>query len=317
MRAVRMHEFGGPDVLRLEHIERSAPKQDEVLIRVHSAGVNYSDISRRRGTFRTSASLPYIPGLEAAGIIEEVGAAVTEFRPGDRVLAIMGGGGYAEFVTAKVEQLFLIPEELGFAESTALLVQGMTAVGLLSEAKAGQSILIHAAAGGVGSILVQLAKLKGLRVTGTASSADKLQMIVALGGELGVNYTEPDWGEQARHAVGDRGFDIIIEMVGGKIVGSNLDLLAVNGTMWVYGSASGEDYKLSVLDLLDKNLIVRGYWLTLEPPARRAEFASVLLQHVNEKRLRISVTEYPLERADEAHKAVEGRQTTGKVVLIV
>ncbi len=317
MKAIRMHEFGDADVLRLEEIERPVQQPDEVLIRVRVAGLNYSDIARRRGSYLADITLPYIPGLEAAGTVEVVGSEVTQFKPGDRVLAIMNGGGYAEFVTAKESHLFLIPDELDFAESTALLVQGMTAVGLLREAKVGQSILVHAAAGGVGSILVQLAKSKGLTVIGTASNSDKLQNIAAHGGDFAINYTETDWPQQVLQAVGERGVDIIIEMVGGEIVRKNLELLAVNGTMWVYGSASGEDYRLSVLDLLDKNLIVRGYWLTLEPPSRKAEFAAELVEHVKEKRLRISVTEYPLEKAPEAHRAIEARKTTGKVVLTI
>ncbi len=317
MKAIRMHEFGDADVLRLEEIERPVQQPDEVLIRVRVAGLNYSDIARRRGSYLADITLPYIPGLEAAGTVEVVGSEVTQFKPGDRVLAIMNGGGYAEFVTAKESQLFLIPDELDFAESTALLVQGMTAVGLLREAKVGQSILVHAAAGGVGSILVQLAKSKGLTVIGTASNSDKLQNIAAHGGDFAINYTETDWPQQVLQAVGERGVDIVIEMVGGEIVRKNLELLAVNGTMWVYGSASGEDYRLSVLDLLDKNLIVRGYWLTLEPPSRKAEFAAELVEHVKEKRLRISVTEYPLEKAPEAHRAIEARKTTGKVVLTI
>lgn len=317
MKAIRMHEFGGANVLQLEDIEKPQMKPDEVLIKTAVAGLNYSDISRRRGSYLAGISLPYIPGLEAAGTVDDVGSEVTQFKTGDRVLAIMNGGGYAEFVTAKAQQLFPIPDELDFAGSTALLVQGMTAVGLLREAKAGQSILVHAAAGGVGSILVQLAKAKGLTVIGTASNSQKLETILALGGDHAVNYTEPDWTQQVRQAAGEHGVDIVIEMVGGEIVAKNLELLAVNGTMWVYGSASGEDYKLSVLDLLDKNLIVRGYWLTLESPARRAEFAAELLTYFSEKQLKISVTEFPLEKAAEAHRAIEGRQTTGKVVLTI
>ena len=317
MKAVRMHEFGGPDVLRLEEIEKPVPKPDEVLIKVRVAGLNYSDISRRRGSYLADTPLPVIPGLEAAGTVEEVGSEVTQFKTGDRVLTIMDGGGYAEFVTVKVPQIFPIPDELDFAESTALLVQGMTAVGLLREAKAGQSILIHAAAGGVGSILVQLAKFKGLTVIGTASNSEKLEKVLALGGDFAINYTESHWPQQVRQAVGEDGVDIIIEMVGGEIVGTNLELLAVNGTMWIYGSASGEDYKLSVGDLLDKNLIVRGYWLTLEPPSKRAEFAVELLEYIRKNRLQISVTEYPLEKAAEAHRAIEGRKTMGKAVLTI
>jgi NADPH2:quinone reductase len=227
----------------------------------------------------------------------------------------MNGGGYAEYAVAAPLQIERIPDALPFAEATAILVQGMTALGLLSEVKSGQTILVHAAAGGVGSLLVQLAKLKGLTVIGTASSTEKLEKVLGLGADRAINYTEHDWTDEVLEATGGRGPDVIIEMVGGEIVGKNLEILAVNGTMWIYGSASGENYQLPVLSLLSKNHTLRGYWLSLEPPVRRAQFASELLGHIAAGRLEIAVTEYPLEKAADAHRAIESRKTTGKVVL--
>jgi NADPH2:quinone reductase len=317
MKAVRIHELGPAGNLRLDEIDKPAPGPGEVLIKNAAAGVNYADIARRNGSYLQKTPLPYVMGLEAAGTIDEVGEDVTDFEVGQRVLALIGSGGYAEYVAAPAAQLFPIPDELGFGEASALLVQGLTAVGLLREAKAGQSILIHAAAGGVGTLLVQLAKHKGLTVIGTASSPEKLEKIIELGADFGINYTEDDWTEQVLQVAGNRGVDVIIEMVGGDIVEKNLKVLAVNGTMWVYGSASGQDYKMSVLNLLNRNHIVRGYWLTLESPAARAAYAAELLDHIKAGRLKIQVTEFPLEEAAEAHKAIEGRKTTGKVVLTV
>lgn len=317
MKAVRIHELGPAGNLRLDDIDKPVPGAGEVLIKNAAAGINYADIARRNGAYLQRTPLPYVMGLEAAGVIEAVGEGVSGFAPGQRVLALIGSGGYAEYAAAPAKQLFPIPDELGFGEASALLVQGLTAVGLLREAKAGQSILIHAAAGGVGTILVQLAKHKGLTVIGTASSPEKLEKVVALGADHGINYTENDWTEQVMQATGDRGVDIIIEMVGGDIIEKNLKVLAVNGTMWVYGSASGQDYKMSVLGLLNKNHIVRGYWLTLESAETRAAYAAELLEHIRAGRLQIQVTEFPLEKAAEAHKAIEGRKTTGKVVLTI
>jgi NADPH2:quinone reductase len=317
MKAVRIHELGPADNLRLDEIDKPAAGPGQVLIKNAAAGVNYADIARRNGSYLQKTPLPYVMGLEAAGTIAEVGEGVSDFEAGQRVLALIGSGGYAEYVAAPASQLFPIPDELGFGEASALLVQGLTAVGLLREAKAGQSILVHAAAGGVGTLLVQLAKHKGLTVIGTASSPEKLEKVVELGADFGINYTEDDWTEQVLQATGNRGVDIIIEMVGGDIVEKNLKVLAVNGTMWVYGTASGQDYKLSVLSLLNKNHIVRGYWLTLESPAARAAYAAELLDHIEAGRLKIQVTEFPLEQAAEAHKAIEGRKTTGKVVLTI
>lgn len=229
----------------------------------------------------------------------------------------MAKDGYAEYAVAKTSQLFPISDELTFAEATALLVQGMTALGLLRETSTGQTILIHAAAGGVGSLLVQLAKHKGLNVIGAASSVQKLEKITGLGADFAVNYSESDWTERILQITENKGVDIIIEMVGGEIVGENLKVLAVNGTMWVYGAASGKDYKLSVLGLMHKNHIVRGYLLTLETPENRTKFVKELLGYISENRLQIEVTEFPLEKAAEAHKAIEERRTMGKVVLTV
>jgi NADPH:quinone reductase len=315
MKAITIEEFGGPENLKVQNVDKPEPGPGEILIRVAAAGINYADIARRKGAYLAKTTLPYVLGLEAAGTVEALGPDVNAFKGGDRVLAILNGGGYAEYAVATAEQVERIPEELPFPESTAILVQGMTALSLLAEAKAGQSILIHAAAGGVGSLLVQLAKLKGLMVVGTASSTEKLQKVLALGADRAINYTEEDWTDEVLEATSGRGVDIVIEMVGGEIVGKNLQVLAVNGTMWVYGSASGENYSLPVLSLLGKNHTVRGYWLALEKPERREQFAKELIEHIGSKRLQVSVTEYPLEKAADAHRAIEGRKTTGKVVL--
>lgn len=315
MKAVRVHELGGADKLTIDEIEKPAPKADEVLIKVAAAGINYADTMMRSGNYLTKPELPFTLGYEVAGTIESLGENVTGFSAGQRVLATALSGGYAEYATAKAETVLPLPDELGYGESTALLVQGLTALGLLNETKAGQSILIHAAAGGVGSLLVQLAKQKGLRVIGTASSESKLEKVAALGADFAVNYSENDWTDEVLKATGGKGADWIIEMVGGEIVAQNLKVLAKNGTMWVYGAASGEDYKVSVLSLMQKNHKIQGYWLMNESNENRASFTGELLEHFNAGRLKIDVTEFPLEKVREAHEAIENRKTTGKVVL--
>jgi NADPH2:quinone reductase len=226
-------------------------------------------------------------------------------------------GAYAEYALAKADAVLPIPDQLGFGESTALLVQGLTALGLLNDTRAGQTILVHAAAGGVGSLLVQLAKHKGLKVIGTASNEQKLEFVSKLGADAAINYTESDWTDEVLRTTDGKGADWIIEMVGGEIVGQNLKVLAKNGTMWIYGAASGEDFNLSVLSLMQKNHIVRGYWLMNESAENRIAFTGELLGHIAAGRLQIQVTEFPLAQAAEAHRAVEGRKTTGKVVLTV
>lgn len=317
MKAIRVNELGGAEKLSLEELEKPTPKADEVLIKVAAAGINYADTMMRAGNYLTKPDLPFTLGYEAAGTIEAVGESVTNLSVGQRVLATTSSGGYAEYATARAVLTMPIPDELGFGESTALLVQGLTALGLLNETQAGESILIHAAAGGVGTLLVQLAKYKGLKVIGTASSEQKLQLVADLGADFAVNYSEDDWTDEVLKATDGKGVDWIIEMVGGAIVGKNLKVLAKHGTMWIYGSASNEDFKVSVLSLMAKNHTIRGYWLMNESVANRVEFTKELLEHLAAGRLKIQVTEFPLEEAKAAHEAIENRKTTGKVVLTV
>ncbi len=317
MKAIRVHELGGADKLTLEEIEKPTPKSDEVLIKVAAAGINYADTMMRSGNYLTKPELPFTLGYEAAGTIAELGENVKHLQIGQRVLATTLSGGYAEFATAKANTTMPIPDELGFGESTALLVQGLTALGLLNETKAGETILIHAAAGGVGTLLVQLAKHKGLKVIGTASSTSKLEIVANLGADICINYSEDDWTDEVLQVTDGKGVNWLIEMVGGDIVAQNLKVLAKHGTMWIYGAASGQDFKVSVLSLMAKNHIIRGYWLMNESIENRIAFTKALLGHLKEGRLKIQVTEFPLEKAKEAHEAIESRKTTGKVVLTI
>jgi NADPH2:quinone reductase len=317
MKAIRIQAFGDAENLRLDEIETPQPGAGEVLIKNAAAGINYADIMLRQGKYFFRPPLPFVPGFEAAGTIESVGEGVTNLQIGQRVLAMSRGGGYAEYVVANAAQAIPIPDGLGFNEATALLVQGLTALGLLEDLKTGQSILIHAAAGGVGSLLVQLAKQKGARVLGTASSSEKLEKVVNLGADAGINYTEADWTKQVLDATGGKGADLIIEMVGGEIGKRNFECLAMKGTMIVYGAASGEDFQLSAVSLMGKMHVVKGYNLNLETPQNIGKFSGELMQNFAAGRLQVSVTEFPLEQAVEAHRTIEGRKTTGKVVLTI
>ncbi len=317
MKAIRVNELGGVDKLSYEDIEKPSLKADEILVKVAAAGINYADTMMRSGNYLTMLELPFTLGYEAAGTVAELGENVTNLEVGQRVLATTSSGGYAEYATAKANTVIPIPDALGYSEANALLVQGLTALGLLDDAKSGQSILIHAAAGGVGSLLVQLAKDKGLKVIGTASSQEKLDFVESLGGDVMINYSNDDWTEKVLEATDGNGADWIIEMVGGDIVAKNLKVLATHGTMIVYGSASGEDFKISVLNLMYKNHSVKGYWLMNEPVENRIRFTKELLGHIASGKLKVEITEFPLENAKEAHQSIEDRKTKGKVVLTV
>ena len=317
MKVIRFHEFGGTEVLRVDEVEKPRPGAGEVLIRVEVAGVNYADTMQRAGTYFTKPPLPYAPGFEVAGRVEEVGEGAANFRSGERVMARLAGGGYAEYAVANAEQVIPVPEGLELGEATAILVQGWTALGLLKGLRAGQTVLVHAAAGGVGSLLVQMAKLKGARVIGTASTAEKLETVRSLGADVAVNYTESDWTGRVLEATQGKGVDLLIEMVGGEIGSQNIRCLASGATMIVYGAASGKDFPISAVGLMSRNLTVKGYTLYSEAPETLEVFTRELMSHLEAGRLRILVQEFPLTEAAAAHRAMEGRRTTGKVVLRV
>ncbi len=317
MKAVRIHEFGGADALRVDEVEKPQAGAGEVLLKTAIAGINYADTMLRSGTYFFKPPLPFTPGFEVAGTIEALGAGVAGLQIGQRVIASLQGGGYAEYALANAARVVSIPEDLEFGKATALLIQGLTALGLLKNLRAGQTVLIHAAAGGVGSLLVQLAKHKKARVIGTASTQQKLDIVKDLGADVTVNYTEANWTERVLEATQGKGVDLLIEMVGGDIGSRNVELLAEGATMIVFGAASGKDFQISALGLMSKNLTVRGYTLYSESPETLAGFTRELMSHVEADRLRVMVQKFPLAEASRAHAAIEGRKTTGKVVLTV
>ncbi len=315
MKTIRIHEFGGTENLRLDEIEKPTASADEVLIKTAAAGINYADTMLRQNKYLFTPPLPFTLGFEVAGTIEEVGANVQNLKVGQRVLATLRGGGYAEYAVADWRTIVPIPDGLDFGKATALLVQGLTALGLLADLRSGQTILIHAAAGGVGSLLVQLAKHKGAKVLGTASTSEKLEKVASLGADVGINYSESDWTDEVLAATDGKGADLIIEMVGGDIGKQNFKCLATGGIMLVYGAASGEDFQISALSLLGRMQTVKGYNLNLERRENMAAFTKELMAHITENRLQVIVNEFSLAQAKEAHNALEGRRTMGKVVL--
>jgi NADPH2:quinone reductase len=317
MKAIRIHEFGGTEKLSVDEIEKPMPGADEVLIKTAAAGINFADTMLRQNKYLFSPNLPFTLGFEVAGTIEQTGANVKNLTAGQRVLATIRGGGYAEYAVADWRTLVPIPDNLDFGKATALLVQGLTALGLLADLKSGQTVLVHAAAGGVGSLLVQLAKYRGAKVIGTASTTEKLEKVASLGADVGINYTESDWTDEVLTATEGKGADLIIEMVGGEIGRQNLKCLALGGTMTVYGAASGDDFQISALGLLGRMQTVKGYNLNHESRENIMAYTGELMKHLAENRLQVMVNEFPLERAADAHKALEGRKTMGKVVLTV
>ena len=323
MKAVRIHETGGPEVMHLEELETPMPKDGEILIKVAAAGINYADLAQRAGAYLTRTRTPMILGVEVAGTVAALGPGVNSPALGTRVVAACQGG-YAEYAIAQANMVIPILPGIDFVHAAALPVQGITAYQLLRESarlQPGESVLVHAAAGGVGTLAVQLAKLMGAgTVIGTASNADKLDLIRRLGADAAINYTEQNWVEQVKNATGDKGVDIILEMVGGRIAEQNLQCLAPFGRMVVYGAASGQIAQFSGIQLMYKNQAIIGYWLAsqLRRPERIAQAAMELMQYLANGKLEIVVGQtFPLAEAAEAHRAIAERKTKGKVVLLV
>jgi NADPH2:quinone reductase len=323
MKAVRINELGGTEVLRLEEIETPTPGPGAVLIKIAAAGINYADIMQREGTYLTRTRPPLTLGAEAAGTIEALGPGVSGPPVGTRVVGFVNGG-YAEYATAPAAALIPIPDSLDFIHAAAFPLQGFTAYQLLRESaniQPGESVLVHAAAGGVGTLAIQLAKLMGAdKVIGTASSSEKLNLARRLGADVTINYTEENWVEQLKEATNGQGADIILEMVGGKIAEQNLQCLAPFGRLVVYGAASGQQAQFNGIQLMYKNQAVIGYWLTawMKRPDKIAQAAAALMHYLAEGKLEIIVGQtFPLAEAAKAHETISSRNTMGKTVLIV
>lgn len=320
MKAIRYHQVGGPEVLRWEDTPEPVPGPGEVLLRVHAAGVNFADTERRRGLYDAQVPLPRILGSEAAGVVRAVGPGVDPSWVGRRVVALTKGA-YAEAALAPVSELLALPPEVSFAEAAALLVQGLTAyhvVHTVGRVEAGQTVLIHAAAGGVGLLAVQLAKAAGARVIGTVSGEAKAKLAREVGADDVIRYDQEDVAARVQALTQGRGVERVLDSVGASTWQASVDALAPFGHLVSYGNASGPPPLVEVESLYAKSLTVSAYWLrTPTPPEVQHRAREALLAEVVAKRLRIVVgLTLPLAQAGEAHRQLEGRSTVGKVVLV-
>jgi NADPH:quinone reductase len=322
MKALKVEEFGEPGVLQYVDVERPEPGEGEILIEVRSAGVNYADTMRRRNQYVEAQDLPFIPGSEVAGIVAEVGEGVDDVSAGDRVVTLLGTGGYAEYAVAPAGNLIPLPEGLDFDHAAAIPLQGLTAYHCIKTSgalKEGESVLVHAAAGGVGTLSVQTAKLLGAgTVIATASSEEKLDLARSLGADVLIDYTEEDWPEKVREATEGKGADVILEMVGADFPEKNLKCLNVFGRMVVFGAASRDRGTIVPVALMKRCHAVVGFYLPqiMRRPDLFVPSLKEVLGWISSGDLKLTIGgTYPLENAAEAHTALEGRQTTGKLLL--
>ena len=322
MKATRVEEFGEPEVLQHVDVWRPKPGEGEALIEVRSSGVNYADTMRRRNQYVEAQDLPFIPGSEVAGIVAEVGEGVDDVSTGDRVVTLLGTGGYAQYAVAPTQNLIPLPEELDFDNAAATPLQGLTAYHCIKTSgalKEGESVLVHAAAGGVGTLSVQMAKLLGAgTVIATASSEEKLDLARSLGADVLIDYAEEDWPEKVREATEGKGADVILEMVGADFPEKNLTCLNVFGRMVVFGAASRERGTIIPAALMKRCHAVVGFYLPqiMRRPDLFVPSLEEVLGWISSGKLKLTIgSTYPLAQAAEAHAALEGRKTTGKLIL--
>jgi len=326
MKAIQFKEYGGPEVLQLTEIEKPTPKNQEVLIEIKAIGVNYADTARRQGQYVVPTPLPFVPGAEVAGTVVEVGNKVSGVKVGTNVVTLLGSDkatGYAEYTIADERGLIPIPEGIDFEHAVALPLQGLSAYHILKtmgRLEKGETVLVHAAAGGVGTIAVQLAKLFGAgKVIATASSSEKLELAKQLGADELVNYTEDNWEQKVLDMTGGKGVDVALEMAGGEIFNKTLSCLASFGRLVIYGVASGEQPTLHPSVLMGKNQSVIGFFLPqiMKKPDLFASSLQELLSYTQKGELKLTIGgTYPLEEAAKVHTLMQGRKTSGKLILI-
>lgn len=322
MRAIRFHQFGGPEVLQYEEVDDPFVGDEQVLIQVAAAGVNHSDLARRQGCYPHASPLPLTPGLEVAGRVARVGAEVSALRPGERVMAWVGSGGYAEYVTAAPEAVYPLPDSLSFESAAGMPVISATAYHILKTSAHIQPqdfVLVQAAASGVGTIAVQLAKLWGARVFATASSERKLQGIRQLGVQEVINYAEHDFVSEVLRMTDRRGVDVVLECVGGDVLTRSLNCLVPMGRLVLYGRASGTLPMLDAAQILTRNITVSGLHLGMPPwhAALHRRPLEELLALVQAGSLSpVMDRTFPLAQAADAHRYLAARRAMGKVVLL-
>ncbi len=322
MRAVVFDQPGDPDVLRVGEAPDPQVTEDELLVRVHATAVNRADLLQRRGAYPPPPGASPILGLELAG---EVLRPAGPWRAGDRVMAVVTGGGYAELAAVPQGVALPIPDQFSYVEAAAIPEAFLTAflnLFTLGRLQAGETVLIHAGASGVGTAAIQLARAAGARVFATAGSAAKLALCRELGAELAINYRDEPFQARVSAATGGRGVDLILDFVGAPYWEANLAALAVGGRLMLIGFLGGSAGRLDLGPILTKSLTVAGTTLRRTPLEHKVAlsraFAESALPRFARGELRPVIdTVYPLAQVGEAHRALEANRTAGKVVLQV
>jgi NADPH2:quinone reductase len=324
MRAMLCRSFGGPEALSLEEIEAPRPGPGEVAIAVAATGVNFADLLLVRGKYQHKPAFPFSPGFEIAGRVTALGAGVDHLRPGQRVLALLDDGGFAEVAVARAADVFAIPETMDFATAAGFPITYGTAHGALrwhGRLQAGEILVVHGAAGGVGLATVEVGKALGARVIASAGGPDKLALAEAHGADDLIDSRREDIRERVKALTEDRGADVVFDPVGGKVFEASLRSIAWGGRLLVIGFAGGEVQQIPANILLVKNVAALGfYWGSYRkhaPEMLAAQFAE-LFAWFEDGKLKPHVSHrLPLAEAGEALALLDSRRSTGKVVVTI
>ncbi len=321
MKAIRVEKCGGPEQLVYKEIEKPGLQANEALIKIEAIGVNFIDVYHRTGLY--PVALPFTTGTEAAGTVESIGSEVSDIAVGDRVAYAMNLGSYAEYAAVLAARLVKLPEGIDAQTGAAAMLQGMTAHYLSTSTyplKDGDTALVHAAAGGVGLLLIQMAKRLGARVFGTVSTPEKARLALDAGADEVILYTEQDFQQEVRRLTNGKGVQVVYDSVGKTTFSKSLDSLAPRGMLALFGQSSGIVPPFDAAALAQKGSLfltrpsLAHYILTRDELLRRAGDVLSWIT-TGELKLRIDKT-FPLSEAAEAHRQLEGRATTGKILLV-
>jgi NADPH2:quinone reductase len=321
MKAILVQNYGDADQLRLEQVPIPEPGPAQVRVRVTAVGLNFIETYQRKGVY--PVPLPFTPGAEFSGVVDEVGAGVTGLQAGDRVATANGTAGYAEYALASAERLVLVPPEISLEQAAAVMLQGMTAHYLAFTTyplKPGDTALVHAAAGGVGHLLVQIAKARGAHVIGTVSTPEKARLALESGADGVIIYSQDDFESETKRLTGGRGVEVVYDGVGKATFLKGLNCLKPRGYMVLYGGASGqvEPINPQLLNLKGSLFLTRPtlghYLLTRQELLQRA---GDLFKWIETGQLKVRIDKtFPLTESAAAHIYLEGRQTKGKVLIL-
>ncbi|XP_053102331.1 quinone oxidoreductase isoform X2 [Hemicordylus capensis] len=321
MRAVRVFEFGGPEVLKLQSdVLLPIPKENQVLIKVHACGINPVETYIRSGTHAKKPALPYTPGTDVAGVVEGVGEHVTAFKKGDRVFTLGTiSGGYAEYTVASVDTVFSLSDKLDFKQGAAIGIPYFTAYHALFQkgsAKAGETLLVHGASGGVGIATCQIARAYGLKILGTAGTEEGMSLVLQNGAHKVFNHRKKDYVAQIKETAGTQGIDVIVEMLANVNLANDLQLLSKGGRVMIVGSRG--PIEINPRDTMLKESSIRGLSLFSASKEELSECAASLIAGIEAGWVKPVVgPEYPMEKVADAHKnIIHSQGALGKMVLL-